>query len=42
VYGLFHGLCLLAYGRTVFFGPASETNQVRRLYEVYSDEDALV
>jgi hypothetical protein len=28
VYGLFHGLCLLAYGRTVFFGPASETNQV--------------
>jgi len=29
VYGLFHGLCLLAYGRTVFFGPAAETNQVR-------------
>ncbi|CAD6218859.1 unnamed protein product [Miscanthus lutarioriparius] len=27
VYGLFHGLCLLAYGRTVFFGPAAETNQ---------------
>ncbi|CAM0951799.1 unnamed protein product [Alopecurus aequalis] len=27
VYGLFHGLCLLAYGRTIFFGPASETNQ---------------
>ncbi|KAM0859394.1 hypothetical protein ACQ4PT_047235 [Festuca glaucescens] len=27
VYGLFHGLCLLAYGRTVFFGPATETNQ---------------
>lgn len=27
VYGLFHGLCLLAYGRTVFFGPAFETNQ---------------
>ncbi|CAM0909551.1 unnamed protein product [Alopecurus aequalis] len=27
VYGLFHGLCLLAYGRTVFFGPTSETNQ---------------
>uniref|UniRef100_A0ACD5XSW6 Uncharacterized protein n=1 Tax=Avena sativa TaxID=4498 RepID=A0ACD5XSW6_AVESA len=27
VYALFHGLCLLAYGRTVFFGPASETNQ---------------
>ena len=29
VYSLFHGLCLLAYGRTIFFGPASETNQVR-------------
>ncbi|XP_020396957.1 ABC transporter G family member 12 isoform X1 [Zea mays] len=27
VYGLFHGLCLLAYGRTVFFGAAAETNQ---------------
>uniref|UniRef100_A0A453L1G5 ABC transporter family G domain-containing protein n=1 Tax=Aegilops tauschii subsp. strangulata TaxID=200361 RepID=A0A453L1G5_AEGTS len=27
VYGLFHGLCLLAYGKTVFFGPAAETNQ---------------
>ncbi|GJM87811.1 hypothetical protein PR202_ga03804 [Eleusine coracana subsp. coracana] len=27
VFDLFHGLCLLAYGRTVFFGPASETNQ---------------
>ncbi|CAM0909338.1 unnamed protein product [Alopecurus aequalis] len=27
VYGLFHGLCLLAYGRPIFFGPASETNQ---------------
>ncbi|KAF8694740.1 hypothetical protein HU200_037826 [Digitaria exilis] len=27
VYGLFSGLCLLAYGRTVFFGPAAETNQ---------------
>ncbi|WVZ65282.1 hypothetical protein U9M48_014676 [Paspalum notatum var. saurae] len=27
VYGLFHGLCLLAYGRTVFFGPAADTNQ---------------
>ena len=29
VYGLFAGLCLLAYGRTVFFGPAAETSQVR-------------
>ncbi|XP_062200122.1 ABC transporter G family member 1-like [Phragmites australis] len=27
VFGLFHGLCLLAYGKTVFFGPAAETNQ---------------
>ncbi|CAN6211009.1 unnamed protein product [Urochloa humidicola] len=27
VYGLFAGLCLLAYGRTVFFGPAADTNQ---------------
>ncbi|PAN12905.1 hypothetical protein PAHAL_2G299600 [Panicum hallii] len=27
VYGLFAGLCLLAYGRTVFFGPAAETSQ---------------
>ncbi|GJM87805.1 hypothetical protein PR202_ga03798 [Eleusine coracana subsp. coracana] len=27
VFDLFHGLCLLAYGRTVFFGPASDTNQ---------------
>ncbi|XP_062211152.1 ABC transporter G family member 1-like [Phragmites australis] len=27
VFGLFHGLCLLAYGKTVFFGAASETNQ---------------
>uniref|UniRef100_A0A0E0M2B6 ABC transporter domain-containing protein n=1 Tax=Oryza punctata TaxID=4537 RepID=A0A0E0M2B6_ORYPU len=27
VFGLFHGLCLLAYGKTVFFGPAADTNQ---------------
>lgn len=27
VFGLFHGLCLLAYGRTVFFGAAAETTQ---------------
>ncbi|KAL6656178.1 hypothetical protein ACP70R_007004 [Stipagrostis hirtigluma subsp. patula] len=27
VFGLFGGLCLLAYGRTVFFGPAAEANQ---------------
>ncbi|KAF0913788.1 hypothetical protein E2562_024876 [Oryza meyeriana var. granulata] len=27
VFGLFHGLCLLAYGNTVFFGPATDTNQ---------------
>ncbi|XP_062193257.1 ABC transporter G family member 1-like [Phragmites australis] len=27
VFGLFHGLCLLAYGKTVFFGPATDTNQ---------------
>ncbi|RWW11065.1 hypothetical protein BHE74_00036396 [Ensete ventricosum] len=27
VFELFHGLCLLAYGRTVFFGPASMTNE---------------
>ncbi|CAM0901961.1 unnamed protein product [Alopecurus aequalis] len=27
VYGLFHSLCLLAYGRTVFFGSAYETNE---------------
>ncbi|CAM0958720.1 unnamed protein product [Alopecurus aequalis] len=27
VYGLFQSLCLLAYGRTVFFGPAYETNE---------------
>ncbi|GJM87815.1 hypothetical protein PR202_ga03808 [Eleusine coracana subsp. coracana] len=27
VFDLFHGLCLLAYGRTVFLGPASDTNQ---------------
>jgi ABC-type multidrug transport system ATPase subunit len=30
VFGLFSGLCLLAYGRTVFFGPAADTNQVRK------------
>ncbi|KAL5201023.1 hypothetical protein ABZP36_035377 [Zizania latifolia] len=27
VFGLFHGLCLLAYGKTVFFGGAADTNQ---------------
>ncbi|EEC84739.1 hypothetical protein OsI_31728 [Oryza sativa Indica Group] len=27
VFGLFHGLCLLAYGKTVFFGPAADTAQ---------------
>ncbi|URE08110.1 ABC-2 type transporter [Musa troglodytarum] len=27
VFELFHGLCLLAYGRTVVFGPASMTNE---------------
>ncbi|TVU51300.1 hypothetical protein EJB05_02711, partial [Eragrostis curvula] len=27
VFDLFHGLCLLAYGRTIFFGPAAETNR---------------
>ncbi|GJM95834.1 hypothetical protein PR202_ga12612 [Eleusine coracana subsp. coracana] len=27
VFRLFTGLCLLAYGRTVFFGPAADTNQ---------------
>ncbi|WOK92184.1 ABC transporter G family member 11-like [Canna indica] len=27
VFELFHGLCLLAYGKTVFFGPASLTNE---------------
>ncbi|URE05530.1 ABC-2 type transporter [Musa troglodytarum] len=27
VFELFHGLCLLAYGRTVFIGPASMTNE---------------
>uniref|UniRef100_A0A8R7QP49 ABC transporter domain-containing protein n=1 Tax=Triticum urartu TaxID=4572 RepID=A0A8R7QP49_TRIUA len=27
VFDLFHRLCLLAYGRTVFFGPASDANQ---------------
>ncbi|TVU46245.1 hypothetical protein EJB05_05770, partial [Eragrostis curvula] len=27
VFGLFNGLCLLAYGRTVFFGPAADANQ---------------
>ncbi|OAY78114.1 ABC transporter G family member 11 [Ananas comosus] len=27
VFELFHGLCLLAYGRTVFFGAASETSE---------------
>ncbi|GJN24125.1 hypothetical protein PR202_gb11847 [Eleusine coracana subsp. coracana] len=27
VFQLFAGLCLLAYGRTVFFGPATDTNQ---------------
>ncbi|WOL08728.1 ABC transporter G family member 11-like [Canna indica] len=27
VFELFHGLCLLAYGKTVFFGPASATNE---------------
>uniref|UniRef100_A0A0E0R579 ABC-2 type transporter transmembrane domain-containing protein n=1 Tax=Oryza rufipogon TaxID=4529 RepID=A0A0E0R579_ORYRU len=26
-FGLFHGLCLLAYGKTVFFGPAADTAQ---------------
>lgn len=28
VFDLFHGLCLLAYGETVFFGPASTANEV--------------
>ncbi|CAL9059597.1 ABC transporter G family member 1-like isoform X4 [Musa acuminata AAA Group] len=27
VFDLFHGLCLLAYGETVFFGPASTANE---------------
>ncbi|XP_073003048.1 ABC transporter G family member 1-like [Typha latifolia] len=27
VFELFHTLCLLAYGKTVFFGPASETSE---------------
>ncbi|KAL6844668.1 hypothetical protein ACP4OV_025327 [Aristida adscensionis] len=27
VFALFHSLCLLAYGRTVFFGPAAHTAQ---------------
>ncbi|KQJ90619.1 hypothetical protein BRADI_4g32850v3 [Brachypodium distachyon] len=27
VFGLFSGLCLLAYGNTVFFGPAADANQ---------------
>lgn len=28
VFDLFHRLCLLAYGRTIFFGPASGATQV--------------
>ncbi|EAZ45082.1 hypothetical protein OsJ_29720 [Oryza sativa Japonica Group] len=31
VFGLFHGLCLLAYGKTVFLGPAAETAQFSAL-----------
>ncbi|XP_072966770.1 ABC transporter G family member 1-like [Typha angustifolia] len=27
VFELFHGLCLLAYGNTVYFGPASQTSK---------------
>ncbi|KAG8049909.1 hypothetical protein GUJ93_ZPchr0009g1953 [Zizania palustris] len=27
VFGLFHGLCLLAYGKTIFFGAAADTSQ---------------
>jgi ABC-type multidrug transport system ATPase subunit len=29
VFELFHDLCLLSSGETVYFGPASEANQVR-------------
>ena len=28
VFQLFHGLCLMAYGRMVYFGPASDAIQV--------------
>lgn len=28
VFELFHDLCLLSYGETVYFGPASDANQV--------------
>jgi ABC-type multidrug transport system ATPase subunit len=28
VFELFHGLCLLAYGKTVYFGPAKYTSEV--------------
>jgi ABC-type multidrug transport system ATPase subunit len=33
VFDLFHGLCLLSHGRTIFFGAASEANQVNTLHK---------
>ncbi|KAJ3676924.1 hypothetical protein LUZ60_002648 [Juncus effusus] len=30
VFELFHGLCLLAYGKTIYFGPADETSEFFR------------
>jgi energy-coupling factor transporter ATP-binding protein EcfA2 len=32
VFELFHGLCLLAYGQTVYFGPAKHTSEVLFLF----------
>jgi ABC-type multidrug transport system ATPase subunit len=36
VFDLFHSLCLLSHGRTVFFGAASEANQVITLHKCLS------